>query len=71
MATPSIPHFGTTLYEAPPAADADQSALPFEGQLARTDRFLTLLGAETERHGDGFALSPAVKEAIRKHEPRW
>ena len=22
-------------------------------------------------HGDGFALSPAVKEAIRKHEPRW
>ena len=24
-----------------------------------------------ERHGDGFALSPAVKEAIRKHEPRW
>ena len=23
------------------------------------------------RHGDGFALSPTVKEAIRKHEPRW
>ncbi len=46
MATPSIPHFGTTLYEVPPPADADQSAIPFEGQLARTDRFLTLLGAE-------------------------
>ena len=24
-----------------------------------------------DNHGDGFALSPAAKEAIRKHEPRW
>ncbi len=23
------------------------------------------------RHGEGFALNDAVKEAIRKHEPRW
>ena len=24
-----------------------------------------------DNHGDGFALGPAAKEAIRKHEPRW
>jgi hypothetical protein len=46
MATPAIPHFGTTLYEVAPAPDADQASLPFEGMLARTHRFLTVLGAE-------------------------
>ena len=46
MATPPIPHFGTTLYEDAPPEGADQAAIPFSGMLARTDRFLKLLGAE-------------------------
>jgi hypothetical protein len=49
MATPAIPHFGTTLYEEAPDPDItpeQQAAIPFTGQLARTDRFLTVLGME-------------------------
>ncbi|MFN0148093.1 MAG: hypothetical protein ACKVT1_16430 [Dehalococcoidia bacterium] len=46
MGTPPIPHFGTTLYEEAPPEGTDQAAIPFTGMLARTDRFLTLLGAE-------------------------
>jgi hypothetical protein len=46
MATPSIPHFGTTLYEEAPPAGLAQQEIPFTGQLERTHRFLTHLGAE-------------------------
>ena len=46
MRTPGIPHFGTTLYEAPPAEGEDQKTIPFTGMLERTDRFLKALGAE-------------------------
>jgi hypothetical protein len=49
MATPAIPHFGTTLYEVAPPADTtpgEQSEIPFTGQLERTDRFLQALGME-------------------------
>ena len=46
MGTPSIPHFGTTLYEATPPDGADLATLPFGGMLSRVDRFLTILGME-------------------------
>ena len=46
MADMSIAHFGTTLIESPPAADADQASIPMTGDLARTDQFLRMLGAE-------------------------
>lgn len=46
MATPPIPHFGTTLYEVAPPEGTDQSSIPFTGMLERTDRFLRMLGAE-------------------------
>ncbi len=46
MVDMSIAHFGTTLIESPPAAGADQSEIPKTGDLARTDRFLRILGAE-------------------------
>lgn len=46
MADMSIAHFGTTLIETPPPADADQASIPMTGDLARTDQFLRMLGAE-------------------------
>ncbi|MDA0977108.1 MAG: hypothetical protein O3B72_00985 [Proteobacteria bacterium] len=46
MADMSIAHYGTTLIEAMPPEDADQAAIPMSGDLARTDRFLTILGAQ-------------------------
>ncbi|MGA0839529.1 MAG: hypothetical protein ACO3Z6_06995 [Pseudomonadales bacterium] len=46
MAASAIAHFGTTLRESPPPADVDQSTLPIEGELARTLRFLSILGLE-------------------------
>lgn len=46
MADMSIAHFGTTLIESPPAEGADQAAIPKTGDLERTDRFLTILGAQ-------------------------
>ena len=49
MGTPAIPHFGTTLYEVAPPPETtpeEQGQIPFTGQLARTDRFLEILGME-------------------------
>ena len=44
----SIAHFGTTLIEAAPADGVDQASVPMTGDLARTDRFLRILGAELQ-----------------------
>lgn len=44
MPTPAIAHFGTTLIESPPPDGIDQKDVPFTSDLARTDRFLSLLG---------------------------
>ncbi len=41
-----IAHFGTTLIESAPGTDEDQASIPMTGELARTDRFLTILGME-------------------------
>jgi hypothetical protein len=46
MADMSIAHFGTTLIEAMPEEGTDQAAIAKTGDLARTDEFLTILGAE-------------------------
>jgi len=46
MADMSIAHFGTTLIEPAPPEGADQASLPMTGELARTDQFLRMLGAE-------------------------
>lgn len=46
MPTPAIPHFGTTLSEAPPPAGVAQQDVPLSGALAATDRFLRLAGFE-------------------------
>jgi hypothetical protein len=46
MAASAIAHFGTTLSEALPPANVDQADVPIEGELARTLRFLSLLGLE-------------------------
>lgn len=46
MRTPAIPHFGTTLWEAPPAPGASQADVPLTGMLGDTDRFLRLAGFE-------------------------
>ena len=46
MADLSIAHFGTTLIEALPGEGDDQAAIPKTGDLARTDKFLAILGAE-------------------------
>ncbi len=44
MATPAIAHFGTTIIEAAPDADADQKQVPITGALSRTLEFLRILG---------------------------
>ncbi len=46
MATPAIPHFGTTLHESPPPAGVAQQDVPLTGSLAATDRFLRIAGFE-------------------------
>jgi hypothetical protein len=46
MGTPAIPHFGTTLEEAPPPAGVAQADAPLAGMLGATDRFLRLAGFE-------------------------
>ena len=46
MAASAIAHFGTTLCEAFPAENVDQATVPIEGELARTLRFLSILGLE-------------------------
>ncbi len=46
MRTPAIPHYGTTLWEEPPAPGASQADVPLTGMLGDTDRFLRLAGFE-------------------------
>jgi hypothetical protein len=46
MRTPAIPHYGTTLHEAPPPAGVAQADAPLAGMLGATDRFLRLAGFE-------------------------
>lgn len=46
MRTPAIPHFGTTLEEAPPPAGVAQADVPLTGMLGASDRFLRLAGFE-------------------------
>lgn len=46
MVDMSIAHFGTTLIEQAPPEGADQGAIPMTDDLARTDEFLKILGAE-------------------------
>lgn len=46
MAASAIAHFGTTLCEACPPEHVDQATVPIEGELARTLRFLAVLGLE-------------------------
>ena len=46
MTDMSIAHFGTTLIESAPDEGVDQASIPMTGDLARTDDFLSILGAE-------------------------
>jgi hypothetical protein len=46
MRTPAIPHYGTTLAEAPPPPGVSQADAPLDGMLGATDRFLRLAGFE-------------------------
>lgn len=46
MRTPSIAHYGITIVEQAPPADADQRAVPITGVLERNLAFLRVLGFE-------------------------
>ena len=46
MVMQAIAHFGTTLAEAAPREGVDLDKMPFDGDLERTDKFLTKLGME-------------------------
>ena len=35
------------------------------------DAFVHRADALAQRHGSGFQLTDAVKDTIRRHEPRW
>ena len=47
-----------------PGPDPTPYGMGIDAFIARADQL-------AQRHGDGFALSEDVKQAIRKHEPRW